>query len=407
MVVILNDLTERITKGTTPSNIGADFSNEGVMYFRSEIIGKGKYVDKTSGLLFISKETHEKLKRSQIQVGDILFSMAGVYLGKVSIVGNDDVPANTNQAVAIIRFKKNACNIEYVYYYMKQKWFNDYVCSFCSQAAQPNINLNQIGRLKIDLPDRMIQDKIVKNISLYDDLIDNNNKRIKILERMAENLYKEWFVRFRFPGYETAEFVDGVPKGWTFKHIEQIGEVVAGGTPSTKFDEYWNGDIPWLTPADLSDFDGIYIRKGSTSISELGLRKSSAVLLPANTVLLSSRAPIGYVALAKNPITTNQGFKSVICNEDVVNYYYLFYFFKMNKSLLESFGSGATFLELSAKGLRRIKVIVPSIYIQNKFGEIINKIANEIDKLQQQNQNLIKQREYLLPRLMSGKLQVK
>lgn len=151
----------------------------------------------------------------------------------------------------------------------------------------------------------------------------------------------------------------------------------------------------------------VYIRKGSTSISELGLRKSSAVLLPANTVLLSSRAPIGYVALAKNPITTNQGFKSVICNEDVVNYYYLFYFFKMNKSLLESFGSGATFLELSAKGLRRIKVIVPSIYIQNKFGEIINKIANEIDKLQQQNQNLIKQREYLLPRLMSGKLQVK
>ncbi|WP_295160975.1 restriction endonuclease subunit S, partial [Selenomonas sp. AE3005] len=235
----------------------------------------------------------------------------------------------------------------------------------------------------------------------------NNNKRIKILEQMAENLYKEWFVRFRFPGYETAGFVDGVPKAWMFKRVEQIGKIVAGGTPSTKIDEYWNGDIPWLTPADLSSFSGIYISRGSIDISELGLRKSSAVMLPTNTVLLSSRAPIGYVALAKNPIATNQGFKSVICNEDIVNCYYLFYFFKMNKSLLESFGSGATFLELSAKGLSRMKILIPSFDIQNKFGKFISKIADEVDMLQQQNQNLIKQCDYLLPRLMSGKVQVK
>ena len=251
------------------------------------------------------------------------------------------------------------------------------------------------------------QKNIVSIMSSYDNLIEINNKRIKILEQMAENLYKEWFVRFRFPGHENVEFVDGVPKGWTFKRIEKIGKVVAGGTPSTNVNEYWNGSVPWLTPADLSNYDGIYIKNGSTNISELGLKKSSAVLLPANTVLLSSRAPIGYVALAKQPITTNQGFKSVVCNEKIVNCYYLFYFFKMNRSLLESFGSGATFLELSAKGLSRVKILVPSINIQKEFGSIIKKVAEKIDNFQLQNQNLIKQRDLLLPRLMSGKLQVK
>jgi len=312
-----------------------------------------------------------------------------------------------NQRIGLVTLISDEFDKDYIYWLMRTQYYQRKIANSSTGATVHHTSPSKIYEFKFEAPDINVQKKISSILTSYEKLIENNNKRIKILEQMAENLYKEWFVRFRFPGYETAEFVDGVPKAWMFKRVEQIGKIVAGGTPSTKIDEYWNGDIPWLTPADLSSFSGIYISRGSIDISELGLRKSSAVMLPTNTVLLSSRAPIGYVALAKNPIATNQGFKSVICNEDIVNCYYLFYFFKMNKSLLESFGSGATFLELSAKGLSRMKILIPSFDIQNKFGKFISKIADEVDMLQQQNQNLIKQRDYLLPRLMSGKLQVK
>ena len=201
-IVKLKTLTSLITKGTTPSNVGETFSESGIMYFRSELVGKSKYIDKSSGLFFISQETDNKLKRSRIKKNDILFSMAGAYLGKVSIVGPDDYPANTNQAVAIIRLSDLNTSVDYIYYYMKQNWFNEYVTSLTAQAAQPNINLEQIGKLRINLPPLHTQQKIASILSAYDNLIQNYKKQIEALQTAASELYKEWFVRFRFPGYQ-------------------------------------------------------------------------------------------------------------------------------------------------------------------------------------------------------------
>ena len=351
-------------------------------------------------VVFMDEKTPEKFWASE---NDIIYTRTG----KVGLVFRKQKGVVHNNCFRVIPKNDKELDRNYLFWVLNLKSIYDYANTIAAGVAQPDLPHDSFKTIKIPLFDVNYQHKIVELLDSYDNLIEINNRRIKILEQMAENLYKEWFVRFRFPGHENVEFVDGVPKGWTFKRIEKIGKVVAGGTPSTNVNEYWNGSVPWLTPADLSNYDGIYIKNGSTNISELGLKKSSAVLLPANTVLLSSRAPIGYVALAKQPITTNQGFKSVVCNEKIVNCYYLFYFFKMNRSLLESFGSGATFLELSAKGLSRVKILVPSINIQKEFGSIIKKVAEKIDNFQLQNQNLIKQRDYLLPRLMSGKLQVK
>lgn len=379
--------------------------NKGIPFITISNIDNLNKID-FSNVMYVPDNYYDGLDtKRKPQKNDILYSVVGTF-GKPVYIDNDDKFV-FQRHIAILRPNLEKIVPKFLYHIMLSREFYAQADTLAIGAAQRTISLTALRKMKVDIPSLEMQNKITSILAKYDDLIANNNKRIKILEKMAENLYQEWFVRFRFPGYETAEFVDGVPKAWMFKRVEQIGKIVAGGTPSTKIDEYWNGDIPWLTPADLSSFSGIYISRGSIDISELGLRKSSAVMLPTNTVLLSSRAPIGYVALAKNPIATNQGFKSVICNEDTVNCYYLFYFFKMNKSLLESFGSGATFLELSAKGLSRMKILIPSFDIQNKFGKFISKIADEVDMLQQQNQNLIKQRDYLLPRLMSGKLQVK
>ncbi|SFI24378.1 type I restriction enzyme, S subunit [Pseudobutyrivibrio sp. OR37] len=297
---------------------------------------------------------------------------------------------------------KNNVNKHYGYYAL----LNANLKSLADGSAQPFVSYSQLNRVLVYLPERDTQDRIADILKTIDDLIDNNASRIRLLEQMSDNLYKEWFVRFRFPGYKDVEFENGIPKGWEIKKIVEIGEVVGGGTPSTKESDYWNGNIPWLTPADLASFNGVYISSGEKSITELGLEKSSAKIMPKNTVLLSSRAPIGYVALARNEMCTNQGFKSVVCDETKIMHQYLFYFFKMNKSLLEGYGSGATFLELSGSSLKRIKLLIPPMEIQKKFSLMVDNCFEQIYKLSLLNSNLTKQRDLLLPRLMSGKLEV-
>ena len=299
---------------------------------------------------------------------------------------------------------KDDVNYEFVYYLLKLK--QSQLLGSQRGAAIPHVTPNLLYNVQAFFPPLPTQKQIASILSAYDNLIENNNKRIKILEQMAENLYKEWFVRFRFPGHETTPFENGIPKGWKLKHVSEMGDIIGGGTPSTDNEEYWNGNIPWLSPADLTDYQGVYIDKGANNITELGLAKSSAKMMPKDTVLLSSRAPIGYVALAKNDICTNQGFKSIVCNQSIMKPSYLYLYFKLNKSYLQSFASGATFPELSGSMVKKLKVLVPDISLLEKFDTFAKKLFEKTDVLLTQNQNLIKQRDLLLPRLMSGKLAV-
>lgn len=155
--------------------------------------------------------------------------------------------------------------------------------------------------------------------------------------------------------------------------VEELGTVVGGGTPSTQTSEYWDGNIPWISPADLTGYTNVYISKGAKNITEEGLKKSSTKLLPKGTVLLSSRAPIGYLAIAQNDICTNQGFKSIICNKSIVSSKYLYYFLKLNIEHLKAFASGATFPELSGNRLKRIKLnIAKDVVVQKRIADILS-----------------------------------
>lgn len=352
---------------------------------------------------FISEYDYLKInKRSKVDKWDVVMTMIGS-VGRLHLVDYEPTYAIKNMALFKIGDENKA---RWLYYYLSTKDVQKYFEMIASGTSQHFIGLGHLRKLKVANYYEN-SERVINILSQYDCFIENNTKRIKLLEQMAEYLYREWFVRFRFPGHENVKIENGIPKGWDIKHVGEIGQVIAGGTPSTEVDEYYDGDIPWLTPADLSSFNGIYISAGSTYITELGLKKSSATMMPKNTVLLSSRAPIGYVALARNEICTNQGFKSVVCDEELINYQYLYWYFKMNKATLEAFGSGATFLELSSKGLKKVKVIVPPIEIQKKFAVIANDIAEQVYQIERVNDNLIKQRDLLLPRLMSGKLEVK
>jgi type I restriction enzyme, S subunit len=174
---------------------------------------------------------------------------------------------------------------------------------------------------------------------------------------------------------------------WEEKYIGEIAEVIGGGTPKTNNSEFWEGNIPWITPKDLSNHKERYISRGERNISEIGLQNSSARMLPKDTVLLSSRAPIGYVAISKNPITTNQGFKSLVLKTGYAPEFY-YYFLKSNVGILESYATGSTFKEISGSIVKSIKVPVPPLTEQQAIARILSSLDDKIELNQEMNRTL-------------------
>lgn len=175
---------------------------------------------------------------------------------------------------------------------------------------------------------------------------------------------------------------------WKEYKLGEIAEIVGGGTPDTSNKEYWGGNIPWLTPKDLTGYNKIFISSGERFITEEGLDNSSTKLLPQGTVLLSSRAPIGYVAIASNPICTNQGFKSIICNKDIVDNLYMYYWIKNNTELLQSLGTGTTFAEISGSVVKSIAISLPPLPEQIRIASILSSLDDKIDLLHRENKTL-------------------
>jgi type I restriction enzyme S subunit len=175
---------------------------------------------------------------------------------------------------------------------------------------------------------------------------------------------------------------------WKEYKLGEIAEIVGGGTPDTSNKEYWGGNIPWLTPKDLTGYNKIFISSGERFITEEGLDNSSTKLLPQGTVLLSSRAPIGYVAIASNPICTNQGFKSIICNKDIVDNLYMYYWIKNNTELLQSLGTGTTFAEISGSVVKSIAISLPPLPEQKHIASILSSLDDKIDLLHRENKTL-------------------
>ncbi|WP_298518867.1 restriction endonuclease subunit S [uncultured Methanobrevibacter sp.] len=172
--------------------------------------------------------------------------------------------------------------------------------------------------------------------------------------------------------------------------IDDIGEVVSGGTPSTSKNEYWYGDIGWITPKDLSSYEDIYISRGERNISSEGLNNSSAKLVPKNTVLMTSRAPIGYIAIAKNELSTNQGFKSLICDEKICHYKYFYYWLKLNIKYIINNSNGSTFKEISGGTFKNLEISLPSINEQKAISSVLWTIDEKISVLKRINKNLTK-----------------
>ncbi len=280
------------------------------------------------------------------------------------------------------------------------------IAGYVTGSAQPKLSQGNLNKIKIALPSLPTQQKIASILSAYDRLIENNTRRIRLLEQMAENLYKEWFVRFRFPEHEKVEMVNGLPKGWKIKKVSNVCETMGGGTPTTTNPAYWGGDIKWVTPSDITSKNSLALLKVKGRITEEGLKKSSAKLLPPYTILMTSRASIGFFGICPDSVCTNQGFISIIPNKETFRMY-LLYTFKSRKEEIISNANGSTFLEISKGRFRTMKVLVPPEGILDSFEKKTLLMFKVVLHLEYQNQLLTHQRDLLLPRLMSGKLEVK
>ena len=280
------------------------------------------------------------------------------------------------------------------------------IAGYVTGSAQPKLSQRNLDKIKIELPPLHVQRRIASILSAYDNLIENNTRRIRLLEQMAENIYKEWFVRFRFPGHENAEFENGLPKGWQLRHIGDVCETIGGGTPSTSKPEYWGGDIKWVTPTDITSKDSLPLLTIAGRITQEGLNKSSAKLLPPYTILMTSRASIGFFGMAPFEVCTNQGFISIIPHSENLRMYML-YLLKSRKEEIVMNANGSTFLEISKGRFRKMRMLIPDDSTLNEFEKRARAIFDTVMKLEQQSMILARQRDLLLPRLMSGKLEVR
>ena len=271
----------------------------------------------------------------------------------------------------------------------------------------PQITYSELANIKFLLPSIEEQEKILAILLDIDDKIAINRRICENLEAQAQALFKHWFIDFA--PFKNGKFVESelgmIPEGWRVGRLEELGEVVGGATPSKANDSYYTQKgIAWLTPKDLSNKLMKFTSRGEIDITQEGYDSSSAKLMPKGSVLFSSRAPIGYLTIAKNDICTNQGFKSVV--PKYAGTAYIYYLLKNNTKRIESMASGTTFKEASGSLMKSLSVVVPPKRIIDEYEASVAEMFNEQEVIEQESSRLSSLRDTLLPKLMSGEIKV-
>ena len=270
-----------------------------------------------------------------------------------------------------------------------------------------NLKTDIVRDYSINIPSLKTQEKIVSILKSLDDKIEVNRKINENLEQQAQALFKSWFVDFE--PFKNGEFVESelgrIPKGWRVGTLDEIGDVVGGSTPSKSKPEYYaDKGIAWLTPKDLSISNNKFTAKGEIDITEEGYKSCSTKLMPKGSVLFSSRAPIGYITIAKNDICTNQGFKSVV--PKLAGTAFIYYFLKISTKDIENKATGSTFKEASGALMKSLQLIIAPERILHDFENIMKPLFTQQEVLEDESRRLAELRDTLLPKLMSGELKV-
>ena len=342
-------------------------------------------------------------KATLFKKGDILISNIRPYFKKIYLAKKHGCCSND---VLCIRPNSNIPS-SYLYYLLSQDSFFDYVMTGAKGTKMPRGDKGHIMNWAVYQSTLSQQQNIAEILTPLDDKIAVNSRICANLEAQAEALFKSWFVDFT--PFKDQPFVDSelgpIPQGWKVGKLGDIGEIVGGSTPSKSKPEYYTTHgIAWLTPKDLSTSKAKFTSRGEIDITDEGYNSTSTKLMPRGSVLFSSRAPIGYLTIAKNEICTNQGFKSLVPNGAGTGFIY--YTLRHLTPQIENRATGSTFKEASATLMRSVETIVPPTSILNKFEELLRPILQFQEKKEEENQRLAALRDTLLPKLMSGEIKL-
>lgn len=396
-IVKIEEICSFICSGGTPKSTNPDFYNGEIPWLNTNEVNFNKIYSTSR---YISENGLHNSSAKYVPVNTVIVAMYGVTAGKCAIA---KIPLTTNQACCNLIIDPQKADYRYVYQYLKMQ--HRVLNSLATGGAQQNLNSLDIKRFKMPSPNIIIQSKIADILSTYDDLIEANNCRIELLEQTAQELYKEWFVRFRFPGYENAKFEDGLPEGWERNKIQKYYNTCSGGTPSRSKPEYFeNGVYPWVKTGEIKD---CVIIDTEEHITQEAVSSSSAKVLPAKAVAMAMYGVnIGLLAYFDSEMTCNQACCVFSDKRDFSSKHYLYYYLKSIREYLMLISFGAAQQNLSQDLIKKIKITMPSDDVVKAFEKQIDDIYESIRMLLKKNKNLAEQRDMLLPRLMSGKLEV-
>ncbi len=355
--------------------------------------------------LFITEEKDKILRKGKLMRGDIVFTSRGT-IGNTAYY-SDKIPYDNvriNSGMVILRAIQGKVEQRYLYQLLKSDYQRVRMQSYITGSAQPQLPIKNFSQIEIPIPPLPTQRRIADILSAYDDLIENNQKQIKLLEEAAMRLYKEWFVKLRFPGHEKTKIEDGVPEGWKLTRVKRMGQVITGKTPSTAIVENYGEDIPFVKIPDMHGV--IYPLKTEVKLSERGANTQKNKFLPPKSIMVSCIATVGLVCITHEVCQTNQQINSIILNDED-HLYYMFFKMKGIKSLLEGVGSnGATMTNVNKTKFENIELLKPENEILKKFNNLVEPFFSNILALSKQNEKLKEARDKLLSKLMSGEIEV-
>ncbi len=371
------------------------------------------------GVAFIAEKDAQRLSHHLVKEGDIVYSRRGDVTQK-ALIGKAEVGYFCGTGCLLVR-PGDAIDPEFLTYHLSTPSNQSWIVKQAVGATMPNLNTAILSKVPLNLPPKKeTQKKVAAVLSALDAKIDCNNRINAELEAMAKTLYDYWFVQFDFPDAKGKPYKSSggkmvynatlkreIPVGWHDGTLNDLGQIVGGSTPSTETsDNFTSNGTPWITPNDLSANQGNkFITRGSQDVSVAGIKSASLKKYPAGTVLLSSRAPIGYMAIARSELTTNQGFKSFIPNRGYSSAF-MYYTIKGSLKTITQYASGSTFKEVSGAVLKTVKISLPDSHVADQFTKSVNAISQRQDLLEQENQQLAQLRDWLLPLLMNGQVTV-
>lgn len=402
-ILSVENICSRVTSGGTPSRKQPDYystDEAGHLWIKSKELLDSSISDSEEK---ISDLGLKKSSAKYVDEGSVLIAMYGANVGQLGWLKK---PATVNQAICSLSVDKAVANNRWLFY----KLLNDRhrLIAMAQGAAQQNISQAKIKSFEIEVPPIDVQNRIASILSAYDDLIENNTRRIEILEEMARRLYEEWFVHFRFPGHQEVSFKESelgdIPEGWEVTSLESFGTILTGKTPSKKKPELFGSEVPFIK---LPDMHGqIFITETTEGLSLEGEQSQRKKTVPANSLCVSCIGTGGIVVITSEPSQTNQQINTIVPAQSDLREFLYFSALSLRDDINNYGATGATMTNLSRGKFASLKVIAPCEELVSSYSTLTAPMFDRILNLQRANRNLRAQRDLLLPKLVSGEIDV-